>query len=350
MSMFRSARLALAASMTAALALVLTATAAGAGGDVSGEVNISGSSTVEPITSLVGELFAGENPDVSVRVDGPGTGDGFQLFCAGDTDISDASRAIEEEEVTTCESNGIEYTELQVGIDGLTIIANPDSEIECVDFQQIYAMFGPQSSNDLATAQALAEELGSENEPLPDAEITKFTPGPESGTYDSFIEITYEGIMEEQLAAGAIPAERVGTNDEGEQEVTEPLLSDGQFPNDNDTVQRVEGSADGIGFLGFSFFEANAEELKAVKVYNEETGKCVRPTRKSIRRGTYPVSRPLFIYPNNAKAADNAAVQAFVDYYMTPEILTEVVAESGYVPMSESQIDENIDVWENAGS
>jgi phosphate transport system substrate-binding protein len=349
MSKFRSARLAVAAS-AAALVLAISASAAGAGGDLSGSVNVSGSSTVEPITRLVAEFFAEENPDVSVRVDGPGTGDGFQLFCNGEIDISDASRAIEEEEVATCESNGIEYTELQVAIDGLTIIANPDSDIECVDAAQIYAMFGPESSSDLATAQALAEELGSENDPLPDGEITKFTPGPESGTYDSFVEITYEEIMGERLEAGAIPADRVGTNDEGEQEVTEPLISDGQFPNDNDTVQRVEGSDNGIGFLGFSFYEENAENLKAVRVYNEETGKCVKPTRKSIRRGTYPISRPLFIYPNTASAADNESVQAFVDFYMTDENLTDTVTESGYVPMSGAQIDENIEAWESAGS
>jgi phosphate transport system substrate-binding protein len=285
---------------------------------------------------------------VQVRVDGPGTGDGFQLFCAGDIDISDASRAIEEEEVTTCESNGIEYTELQVAIDGLTIIANPDSDIECMDFQQIYALFGPESSNSLATAQTLAEELGSENEPLPRGDVQKFTPGPESGTYDSFIEITFEDIMGERLEAGAIPPARVGTNDEGEQEVTEPLLSDGQFPNDNDTVQRVEGSDNGIGFLGFSFYEENEENLKAVKVYNPETGKCVKPTRKSIRRGTYAIARPLFIYPNTVEAADNAAVKAFVDFYMTPENLEATVVESGYVPMAQADIDTNIETWENA--
>jgi phosphate transport system substrate-binding protein len=349
MSKFRSA-LVVAASMTAALALALSASAAGAGGDVSGEVSVSGSSTVEPVTSLVAELFAGENPDVSVRVDGPGTGDGFQLFCNGEIDISDASRPIEEEEVATCESNGIEYAELQVAVDGLTIVANKDSDLECMDVEQIYALFGPESSNSLDTAQTLAAELGSQAEPLPSGDVTKFTPGPESGTYDSFIEITYEGLMEERLEAGAIRANRVGTNDEGEQEVTEPLLSDGQFPNDNDIVQRVEGSSDGIGFFGFAFYEENKEDLKAVKVFNAETGKCVKPTRKTIRRGTYPISRPLFIYPNNAKAADNAAVQAFVDYYMTPENLTEVVTEAGYVPMSEAQIDENIGVWESAGS
>jgi phosphate transport system substrate-binding protein len=334
---------------SAAALFTLAAVPAGAGGDLSGEVNISGSSTVEPITSLVAELFAEENSDVQVRVDGPGTGDGFQLFCAGDTDISDASRAIEDEEVATCESAGIEYTELQVAVDGLTIVANKESDIKCMDHAQIYALFGPESSNSLADAQTLAEELGSEADPLPDGDVTKFTPGPESGTYDSFIELNYEDIMEERLAAGAIPADKVGTNDEGEPEVTEPLVSDGQFPNDNDIVQRVEGSDDGIGFFGFAFFEENKENLKAISVVNPETGKCVKPTRKTIQKGTYPVSRPLFIYPNNAKAADNEAVGAFVDFYMTPDNLDDTVIEAGYVPMSKAQRTENIDVWQAAG-
>ena len=350
MSMSRISRVAVAAA-TAALMLgsACAAGAAPGGGDLSGEVVVSGSSTVEPTTSLVAELFAGENPDVQVRVDGPGTGDGFQLFCNGETDISDASRAIEEEEVAACEAAGITYTELPVAIDGLTIVVNNDSDIKCMDFQQIYALFGPESSNSLADAQTLAEELGSEADPLPEGDVEKFTPGPESGTYDSFIELSYADIMEERLAAGNIPADRVGTNDEGEPEVTEPLLSDGQFPNDNDTVQRVEGSEDGIGFFGFAFFEENEGDLKSVSVVNPETGKCVKPTRKTIQKGTYPISRPLFIYPNNAKAAENPAVQAFVDFYMTQDNLNQTVIESGYIPLAKADRTESIETWESAG-
>ncbi|MGH9049623.1 MAG: substrate-binding domain-containing protein [Acidimicrobiia bacterium] len=332
--------------MTGLLALACTGSAAG---DLSGEVSVSGSSTVEPITSLVAELFSGENPDVSVRVDGPGTGDGFQLFCDGETDISDASRPIAEPEVATCQSNGIEYTELQVAIDGLAIVVNKSSDIECMDFQQIYALFGPESGNSLPGAQALAEELGSENEPLPEGDVTKFTPGPESGSYDSFIEITYEDIMAERLAAGAIPADRVDTDDEGEEEVTEPLASDGQFPHDADIVQRVAGSDDGIGFFGFAFYEESKENLDTVAVYNPDTGECVQPTRTTIQRRTYPISRPLFIYPNNARATDNDAVREFVDFYMTPVNLTDVVRVSGYVPMTRADRQANIDAWNAIG-
>ena len=151
---------------------------------------------------------------MSIRVDGPGTGDGFELFCnaeAGQWDATDASRAIEDEEAANCQTNGIAYTELTVGIDGLTIVANKASKIKCVDSAQIYAMFGPESAGgdvNLADAQTLATELGSTNAALPKGNITKFTPGPESGTYDSFIDIGYSDIMEERLEAGSIPTNR----------------------------------------------------------------------------------------------------------------------------------------------
>ena len=333
--------------------VAVAAVAFGAGGvaaaqDVSGEVLVSGSSTVEPITSLVAELFAGENPDVQVSVDGPGTGDGFQLFCNGETDISDASRAIEDEEVADCEANGVTYTELTVGIDGLTIVANKSSKLKCLDQAQIYAIFGPESTGSLADAQTLATELGSTAKKLPSGSVKKFTPGPESGTYDSFIEINYEELMDERLEGGNIPSNAVGTNDEGEQEVTEPLVSDGQFPNDNNIVQRVEGSKNGIGFFGYAFFQENEGELKAISVLNPDTGKCVKPTPKTIRSGAYPISRPLFIYPNTAKAAENAAVKSFMDFYMTEESLTTTVTDAGYVPLSSAQITETIDTWEAA--
>jgi phosphate transport system substrate-binding protein len=307
---------------------------------VSGDIKITGSSTVEPITRLVGELFSEDNPSVSITVDGPGTGDGFELFCsaeAGQWDASDASRAIKEEEAANCTANGIKYTELTVGIDGLTIVANKESKLKCVDSAQIYAIFGPEAAGgdvNLADAQTVAAEIGSSAPPLPKGKVTKFTPGPESGTYDSFIEINYEDIMEERLEAGSIPSSRTGTNDEGDPEVTEPLIAKGTFPNDNNIVQRVEASANGIGFFGFSYFQENKGNLKAIKVYSEDAGKCVKPTAKTIQDGTYPISRPLFIYPDNAKLTSGSAVKAYFDYYMTEETLTKTVTDAGYVPLS----------------
>jgi phosphate transport system substrate-binding protein len=336
----------------AALAVSGLALAGTAGAQGSGEVNVSGSSTVEPITSLVAELFAEKNPDVSVRVDGPGTGDGFKLFCNDETDISDASRAIKDEEAAACADKGIEYTELPVGIDGLTIVANKASKITCLDPDQIYALFGPESGSgetDLADAQAIATELGSTNKELPSGSVTKFTPGPESGTYDSFIEINYEGLMEERLEAGKIPSDKVGTNDDGEPEVTEPVLSAGQFPNDNDIVKRVEGADDGLGFFGYAYYKENKANLKAIAVYNEELGKCVKPTDKTIQAGDYPVSRTLFIYPNNAKVDSNAAVKDFLDFYITKKSLNSTVKQAGYIPLASADQAATIDAWDGLG-
>ena len=336
-------------SLVAAVAVAMGTGGVASAQGASGEVLVSGSSTVEPITSLVAELFAEENADVQVSVDGPGTGDGFSLFCENEIDIADASRPIEDDEAAACQAAGITYTELPVAIDGLTVVANKSSKLKCVDGAQLYGLFGPESDGTYATAQTIATELGSTNAELPSSgSFKKFTPGPESGTYDSFWELAYGDIAEQRLEEGKIPSSALGTNDEGEQEITEPVVSDGQFPNDNAIVQRVEGSKTGIGFFGHAFFEENKEDLKALSVYNAETGKCVKPTNKTIQSETYPISRLLYVYPNNAKAT--GAVKEFLDFYITNENLTTTVKEAGYVPLSKAQRTESIDTWKAAAS
>ena len=121
-------------------------TGATGSGDLSGSITISGSSTVEPISSVVAEEFNAENPDVAISVDGPGTGDGFELFCKGEIDIADASRPIEDDEAKACKKNGIDYTELEVGLDGVTVMTNPENaDVSCLNFGDLYALFGPES-------------------------------------------------------------------------------------------------------------------------------------------------------------------------------------------------------------
>ncbi len=243
--------------------------------------------------------------------------------------------AIEDDEAANCDTNGIAYTELNVGIDGLTIVVNKASKIACLDHDQIYAIFGPESAGgdvNLADAQTLATELGSANKALPKGKVTKFTPGPESGTYDSFIDLNYADIMEERLAAGSIPTDRTGTNDDGEAEVTEPLISKGTFPNDNNIVQRVESSSNGIGFFGYAYYQANKGELKDVAVYNEDTGKCVKPTSKTIQDGTYPISASTLRLRRQRQGHFGRAIKAYFDYYMTETTLTKTVTQAGYVP------------------
>jgi len=334
-----------------AAALASLAIAGPAAAQSSGDVSVSGSSTVEPITSLVAELFAEKNPDVSVRVDGPGTGDGFVLFCKGETDISDASRAIKDEgeEAPACEANGITFTELPVGLDGLTVIVNKESSLglKCLSQADLYAIFGPESSGDMAANAAIAEELGTTQGIPAKGTVKKFTPGPESGTYDSFIELGYQKIMDARLEEGKITD--TTTNDDGELEPAEPLISDGQFPNDNDIVKRVEGSKSGIGFLGLAYFLENSDQVKAVPIENPDTGKCVKPSEKTVQSGAYvPLARPLFIYVSNEKAAENKAVKSFVDFYMTKKNLTKTVEEAGYAPLAPAEIQASIATWKAA--
>lgn len=341
---------------SAAVVGVMTFAPGPAGAQALNEVRITGSSTVEPITSLVGELFAEKNPTVRIRVDGPGTGDGFELFCnaeAGQWDATNASRPIKDPESAKCEANGISYTELQVGIDGLTIVVNKASRLKCLDHAQIYAIFGPESAGgdvNLATAQALAAQLGSTNTPLPKGKVSKFTPGPESGTYDSFIELNYADIMTERLAANAIPPSRVGTDDDGEAAVTQPLVAKATFPNDNNIVQRVEASKNGIGFFGHAYFEANKGGLREVAVYNEDLGKCVKPTTKTIQNGDYQVARPLFVYVDDAKVRAGGAVKQYFDFYMTDKTLTAAVTEAGYVPSDKATRQATITAYKGIAS
>jgi phosphate transport system substrate-binding protein len=316
-----------------------TTEADGGGGDVSGEVVISGSSTVEPISSLVAELFAGENPDVAVRVDGPGTGDGFQLFCNGEIDISDASRAIDEEEIATCEANGIEYVELNIGIDGISVITNPNNDqVECLTFEQLYGLVGPESEGfgNWSDANELVTELGGEGN-LPDATLDITAPGEESGTYDSFIEIALGDIAEARVEAGAIT--------EDQAETTRPDYS--SQANDNAIIEGIAGSDTSLGWVGFAFADQNRDSVKPLPVDGGDG--CVEPTSETIADGSYPIARPLYIYVNTAKATENAAVAAYVDFYLSDQGY-QAVADADYVQLDDATWQETVSAWEGAGT
>ena len=169
----------------------------------SGEVFVTGSSTVEPISIRVGEL-ADElsSGGLKVTVEGPGTGDGFKKFCGGEADVADASRPINDEEAQLCADGGVEYVELEVAIDGLTVATNPaDTAIECLDIPALYALIGPESEGfaNWSDANELATEVGSAYAPFPaDAPLVIYGPGEESGTYDSFVEFAIAGLAEER--------------------------------------------------------------------------------------------------------------------------------------------------------
>jgi phosphate transport system substrate-binding protein len=310
-------------------------TSAGGGGGggepASGSVVVSGSSTVEPISIIVGEKFKEANPDAGVTVDGPGTGDGFQLFCAGETDISDASRPISDEEIAACDGAGIEYTELAIGIDGLTVATNPaNADVECLDVPALYALVGPESEgvDNWSGANDLAAEVGSAYTSLPDADLVISGPGEESGTYDSFVEFAIADLAEER----------------GQDEATRADYN--SSPNDNVIVQGIEGSDTSLGWLGFSYYEAEQDRMKAIAI---DTGDgCVAPSAETIADGSYGFSRTLYIYVNNAKAAENPAVKAFVDLFLSEEGLASVT-EAGYVALPEDQMTASQDAWAAVG-
>ena len=299
------------------------------GTGASGEVNISGSSTVLPISQGMQEFFNEENPDVAIRVDGPGTGDGFELFCSGETDISNASRAISEEEVAACEEAGIEYVELQVAIDGLSVLTNPANEaVTCLSYADLYALVGPEAEgvDNWNDAEPLAQELGSTTD-LPDAELIVSGPGEESGTYDSFVELVIGEFAEDQ----------------GAEEVTRKDYN--SSPNDNVIIEGVTGTDTSLGWVGYAYAVENEGTVKLLEV-SAPDGECVAPTPETIASGDYPLARPLFIYVNTAKAAENEALTAFVDFHLDPANLSQIVEETGYVNLDEAALGEAAAAWE----
>lgn len=305
--------------------------------DLTGTINISGSSTVAPISTRVAEKFAEVAPGVSVNVDGPGTGDGFKLFCNGETDISDASRPIKKEEAEACAAKGIDYIELKIGIDGLTVMTNPaNTAVECLSLADLYALAGPESKGfaKWSDAQRLAAELGSKTT-FPDARFDMVAPGEESGTYDSFIELALEKIAKERAKAGKIREDQVKT--------TRPDYQ--SSADDNVIIQGIEGSKSSFGWVGFSYAEEQHGKVKEIAIAKEPGGECVKPTPETISSGSYPLSRFLYIYVNAEKRKTNPAIDPFVDFYLSDEGIASV-AEVSYVALHPDDLAATRRVWE----
>jgi phosphate transport system substrate-binding protein len=287
----------------------------GGGGDLSGSIRIDGSSTVAPLTEAIAEEFMAENSGVRVTVGTSGTGGGFEKFCAGETDISDASRAIEPEEVDACKKDGIAYEELQVATDALTIMINNDNPVACLTVDQLSAIWGADSTlSNWSEIPGLKEEF--------DEELALYGPGTDSGTFDYFT----ESINGEEGVS------RKDYNNVGE--------------DDNATVKGVEGSPGGMGYAGFSFYTENEGSLKALEV---DHGKgCVLPSVETAQDGSYaPLSRPLFMYPSE-QALQKPEVKAFIEYYL--ENVNSVAEGLGFVPLTDEQLAESEAAAEKIGA
>jgi phosphate transport system substrate-binding protein len=285
------------------------------GAPLSGTVTIDGSSTVFPITQAVAEEFQIANPGVQVPVAFSGTGGGFKKFCVGETDMNDASRPIkkdDEGEGKACAANNVEYVELQVAIDGLTVVVNPDNDFaSCLTVAELKTIYGPESPAGLTWDQVRAG--------FPAEKVERYMPGADSGTFDYFTE-TVNGEV-----------------DAATQNAT-------QSEDDNTLVTGVAGSKYAIGFFGYAYYVENTDKLKALEIDGGKGAGCIAPTDATINDNSYaPLSRPLFIYPDVAKAKTRPELKGFVDFYL--ENTTTLSAEVGYVAIPDALLQQQKDAW-----
>jgi phosphate transport system substrate-binding protein len=285
-------------------------------GALSGTVTIDGSSTVYPITELVAEEFQLANTGVQVPVAFSGTGGGFKKFCVGETDINDASRPIkadDEGEGAACTANSIEWLELQVAIDGLTVAVNPANDFAtCLTIDELQVIYGPDAAQEPLWSDVRAG--------FPAEPVDRFMPGADSGTFDYFTEVV-----------------------NGEVDAATTFAQ--QNEDDNVLVTGVAGSTGAIGFFGYAYFAENTDKLKAVEI--DGGSGCVAPTEATINDGSYtPLSRPLFIYPNVGEARERPELKAFVDYYL--EKAAEFSAEVGYVAAPANVLAAEVAEWQAA--
>ena len=301
---------------------------------VTGNVIVSGSSTVEPISTAVAELLKKSSPGFTHKITGPGTGDGFKTFCKGETDISDASRKIKDEEAAVCKAAGIEYTELKIAYDGMTVMTAPgNSAITCLSFPDLYALTGPQSTGfaKWSSASALAKSLGS-NTVFPDAALSITGPGEESGTYDSYVELAITPIASKQ-------------NPVQKNETRPDYVASS---NDNAIIAGVAGSPTSFGWVGFAFAEENKDKVKEIAIAKDANGMCIEPSAATISDGSYPLSRSLYVYVNKAKAKANPAVVGYVDFYLAEGTITKVLQTVPYVNLPADELAKTRTAWQAA--
>jgi phosphate transport system substrate-binding protein len=280
--------------------------------ELSGRIEADGSSTVGPLTTLAAERFQEQQPGVQVTVGISGTGGGFERFCAGETDISDASRPIkEDEEVPVCQKAGIDHTEFQVAVDALTVVVNSENDwVDCLTTDQLKKIWQPGSK---------IKNWNQIDPSFPDEKLTLAGPGTDSGTFDYF---TDEINGEE----GASRTDYTASED------------------DNVVVQAVEGDKGGLGYFGYTYYEENEDRLKALEV--DSGSGCVAPSAEAAQSGEYtPLSRPLFIYVKN-ESLQRPEVKGFVSYYIDNAVT--LADEGRFIPAPEDVLAEDKAEFEQA--
>ncbi|QLD89981.1 PstS family phosphate ABC transporter substrate-binding protein [Natronomonas salina] len=279
----------------------------GGSGDLSGEIVITGSSTVFPVSDAMAEEFMKQHSGVDIPVDSTGTGGGFENhFCPGNSDINGASRPIKDSELEQCQSNDVEPVEFQVASDALTVAVNNDADwVDCMTFDELSQIWREDG----------AQQWSDVRDDWPDEDIELFGPASTSGTYDWF-------------------NENVVGEDHGHTAQHEPT------EEDNLIVQGIRDSPYAMGYFGFAYYQSNSDQVKAVEVKTEESGSCTPPSLENAKDGSYPLARPLFIYPNES-AVQQKHVYEFLKFYFQ-KAETDMVSDIGYVPSSTDLRDENL--------
>lgn len=283
-----------------------------AGDQAGGQISVDGSSTVYPITEAVAEEF-GKQSNTRVTVGVSGTGGGFKRFCAGETDISDASRTIKDTEKQACGQNQVEYIEIPIGHDGITMVVNPKNTFaECLKLDELKKIWAPNST---------VKNWSQVRAGFPNQEIKLYGPGTASGTFDYFTEAV-EG------KSGASRADYTASED------------------DNVLVQGVEGDASSLGYFGYAYYKENQDKLKELAI--DAGSGCIKPTEQTIRDGSYqPLSRLLYIYVKKSALA-RPEVKNFVAYYLNNA--EKLVPQVGYVPLEAPKYQEALGTLGQSGT
>ncbi|MBE9039420.1 PstS family phosphate ABC transporter substrate-binding protein [Oscillatoriales cyanobacterium LEGE 11467] len=277
------------------------------------DVQIDGSSTVFPISEAMAEEYQNDSGK-RVTVGVSGSGGGFKKFCAGETDISNASRPIKESEVELCAENGIEYVEIPVAFDGVSVVVNQANDwATCLKPEELAMMWEPTAEGQITNWSQIRAEF-------PDVELGLYGPGTDSGTYDYFTDAT--------------------TGEEGESRGDYTASED-----DNVIVQGVQAEDGALGFFGYAYYEENKDTLKVVEIENS-AGECVAPSSEVISDGSYnPLSRPIFFYVSKSALESNPAVKEFAEYQID-SANEELITEVGYVPLPDdilTKVQERLD-------
>jgi phosphate transport system substrate-binding protein len=279
-------------------------------GSAFAQITIDGSSTVYPIALAVAEEFNIDNPDAQISVAFSGTGGGFTKFCAGETQVSNASRPIKQEEADACAAAGIEFVEVPVALDALSVVVNPANDwASCVTTDQLKSLWQPEP-----TANTWADM----NPEWPADTIALYGPGTDSGTFDYFTEAV------------------VGESGSSRSDF---------FPSEDDVVlvQGVEGDTNALGYFGYAYFVEEGDRLKALEIDGGEG--CIAPSADTVNDGSYPLARPLFVYVNKAAADENPNLAAFVEF-MLSEDARELISDTGYVLLPEEGYSEALTTFQ----